>query len=173
MGCFLLLDYNSWLCFISILRLQFCCFLTVMTTLTCALVLAARKQDPRLYDEPADIFRGICEAIAALLLGYYGISELNQLRMWVWFFFFAVFDKCMFMEWLEDAYWDSYLLNLHGSTPQGARKRLVLQVVEWLTASLYQERSQTWVDYRYITGFKTINESAAMYSLLSARKRSP
>jgi len=142
MGCFLLLDYNSWLCFISILRLQFCCFLTVMTTLTCALVLAARKQDPRLYNEPVDIFRGICEGLAALLLGYYGISELNQLRMWGFiylFIYFAVFDKYMFMKWLEDVYWDSYLLKLHGSsitTPQDAHKRLVLQITEWLTASL-------------------------------------
>ena len=78
----LLFDYIiSEFAFISIFRLQFCCFLIVMATLTSALVLAARKQDPRQYNEPVDIFRGLCEAIAALLLGYYGISELNQLRM--------------------------------------------------------------------------------------------
>ena len=52
-----------------------------MATLTCALVLAARKQDPRLYDEPVDIFRGICEGLAVLLIGWYGISGLNLLRM--------------------------------------------------------------------------------------------
>ena len=73
--------YNIWIGLLSILRLQFCYFLIVMATLTSALVLAARKQDPRLYNKPVDIFRGLCEVIAALLLGYYGISEINQLRM--------------------------------------------------------------------------------------------
>lgn len=53
-----------------------------MTALTCALVIAARKQYPHLYDQPLDIFRGVCEGAALLLIGYYGINELNQLRMW-------------------------------------------------------------------------------------------
>jgi len=52
-----------------------------MTALTCALVIAARKQYPHLYDQPLDIFRGVCEGAALLLIGYYGINELNQLRM--------------------------------------------------------------------------------------------
>ena len=70
-------------CVLIFYRLSFFYFLAVMATLTCALVLAARKQDPRQYNEPVDIFRGICEGLAALLIGYYGISELNQLRVWV------------------------------------------------------------------------------------------
>ena len=64
-------------------RLNFFYFLAVMATLTCALVLAARKPNPRQYSEPVDIFRGICEGLTILLIGYYGINELNQLRVWV------------------------------------------------------------------------------------------
>ena len=61
--------------------LQFLYFLFVMLTLTCALVLAAKKLDPRMYDEPIDILRGICEGSVLIAIGYNGISELNQLRM--------------------------------------------------------------------------------------------
>ena len=172
MGSFLLLDYNSWLCFISIL--QFCCFLYChdyfdMCTGACckeagpmSVRWASGHLQRHLWDHSCTTTR---------ILWHLWAQSVENVSL-----IFAVFGKCMFMEWLEDAYWDSYLLNLHGSsitTPQDARKRLVLQVAEWLTASLYQERSQTWVDHRYITSFKKINESAAMYSLLSARKRSP
>ena len=52
-----------------------------MLSLTGALVLAARKEDPREYDDIEDIFRGVCEGISLILIGYNGITELNQLRM--------------------------------------------------------------------------------------------
>ena len=80
--CYILYTYIIVVC-LNFYRLSFFYFLAVMATLTCALVLAARKQDPRQYNEPVDIFRGICEGLAILLIGYYGISELNQLRVWV------------------------------------------------------------------------------------------
>ena len=61
--------------------LQFAYFLTFLACLTCALVLAAGMRDPRLYDSPVDVFRGICEAITLVTVGYNGLSEINQLRM--------------------------------------------------------------------------------------------
>lgn len=61
--------------------LQFVTYLAVMACLTCALVLAAKKTDPRRYDEPVDIFRGICEAISLLAIGYNGVAEVNQMRI--------------------------------------------------------------------------------------------
>ena len=55
----------------------------LMATLTAALVLAAKKMDPRMYNKPEDVFRGICEGLTFLMVSYNGISEFNQLRMWV------------------------------------------------------------------------------------------
>ena len=52
-----------------------------MAILTCALILAAHKLDPRQYDTPVDIFRGICEGVSFIAIGYNGIAELNQIRM--------------------------------------------------------------------------------------------
>ena len=50
-------------------------------SLTCALVLAAEKRDPRQYDAPVDVFRGICEGFTLLTVVYNGLAELNHLRM--------------------------------------------------------------------------------------------
>ena len=55
--------------------------MAVMTILTCALILAAKKSDPRLYDTPVDVVRGVCEAISIITIGYNGVAELNQLKM--------------------------------------------------------------------------------------------
>ena len=52
-----------------------------MASLTCALVLAAKKPDPRKYDKPVDIFRGLCEACILLIAAYATIAELNQMKM--------------------------------------------------------------------------------------------
>ena len=60
---------------------QFVCFLALMLFLTLALVLAARKDDPRRYNQPLDVLRGICEAVSFLAISYNGLAELNQLRM--------------------------------------------------------------------------------------------
>ncbi len=56
----------------------------IMTVLTCALTLAAKKPDPRLYDTPLDVLRGICEGLVVVAIGYNGLSELNQLKMLVY-----------------------------------------------------------------------------------------
>ena len=61
--------------------LQFIYFLVLMTSLTCALVLAAQVPDPRRYDRPVDVFRGVCEGIFLLITTYNSLAELNQLRM--------------------------------------------------------------------------------------------
>ena len=48
--------------------------------MTSAFVLAARKTDPREYDEGVDIFRGICEAILVLCITYNVFVEVYQLK---------------------------------------------------------------------------------------------
>ena len=46
--------------------------------MTSALVLAAKKTNPRDYDEGVDIFRGICEALFMLCIMYNVCVELYQ-----------------------------------------------------------------------------------------------
>lgn len=61
-------------------RNQFIFFLFHSVVMTLALVLAARKQDPRDYDEGIDIFRGICEAILLIVTLYTMFIEIYQLK---------------------------------------------------------------------------------------------
>ena len=59
------------------------------------------------------------------------------------------------------------------TTPQDAHKRLVLQVAEWLTASLYQHsrRCQTRVDYiTFSTGFKKRKALPHIYIVCKERE---
>ena len=55
-------------------------FLVHTVILTLALVLAARKQDPRDYDEGVDVFRGICEALLLIVTMYTLLIEVYQLK---------------------------------------------------------------------------------------------
>lgn len=48
--------------------------------MTSALVLAARKQDPYLYNEDIDIFRGICEGLLFLCVMYNIFREVFKLQ---------------------------------------------------------------------------------------------
>ena len=48
--------------------------------MTLALVLAARKADPREYDEGVDIFRGICEVLLFLCIMYNVLVEVYQFK---------------------------------------------------------------------------------------------
>lgn len=50
-----------------------------MASVACALIIAARKPRPDVYDSRIDIFRGICEAFVLLFVGWNGISETRQL----------------------------------------------------------------------------------------------
>ena len=59
--------------------IQFILFLVHTSILTVALVLAARKQDPRDYDEGVDVFRGICEAFLFIFTFYTLLIEIYQL----------------------------------------------------------------------------------------------
>ena len=61
--------------------LEFSLYLVQGVFLTLAIVLAARKSDPRQYDEPLDMFRGVCEAISMLIILYNGVSELIEMLM--------------------------------------------------------------------------------------------
>ena len=72
-------NLNYYASFVSC-RIQFIFFLVHSIVLTLALVLAARKQDPRDYDEGVDVFRGICEAFLLIFTLYNLLVELNQLR---------------------------------------------------------------------------------------------
>ena len=60
--------------------IQFILFLVHTSILTVALVLAARKQDPRDYDEGVDVFRGICEAFLLIFTLYTLLIEVYQLK---------------------------------------------------------------------------------------------
>ena len=61
-------------------RVQFILFLLHSLILTLSLVLAARKQDPRDYDEGVDVFRGICEGFLLIFTLYTLVIEIYQLR---------------------------------------------------------------------------------------------
>ena len=61
-------------------RNQFLFFLLHSLVMTLALVLAARKQDPRDYDEGIDIFRGICESFLLIFTLYNFVTEVYQLK---------------------------------------------------------------------------------------------
>ena len=64
---------------------QFVFFLITVAVFTCALMLAAEKEDPRCYDSPVDVFRGICEGLVIIVTIYNAVAELNQMRMFVIF----------------------------------------------------------------------------------------
>lgn len=51
--------------------------------MTLALVLAAKKQNPSLYDEGVDIFRGICEGVLVLCVMYNVFREMYKLKRYV------------------------------------------------------------------------------------------
>ena len=52
--------------------------------MTLALVLAARKADPREYDEGIDVFRGICEGLLFLCITYNVFVEVYQFKRYVY-----------------------------------------------------------------------------------------
>eukprot|EP00731_Ephydatia_muelleri_P001088 Em0001g1088a len=68
--------------------IQFMCYLLLMASVACALIIAARKPRPDVYDSRIDIFRGICEAFVLLFVGWNGISETRQLIKLKGFYFY-------------------------------------------------------------------------------------
>ena len=54
-----------------------------MASLACALIIAARKPSPEVYDSRIDIFRGICEAFVMLFVGWNGFAEIRQVIKYV------------------------------------------------------------------------------------------
>ena len=53
--------------------------------MTSALVLAARKSDPRDYDANVDILRGVCEAALLVCILWNIPRELYQLKRYVYY----------------------------------------------------------------------------------------
>ena len=61
-------------------RIRFILFIIHTVIMTSALVLAARKSDPRHYSTNVDIFRGMCEAAELICTLYNILRELYQLK---------------------------------------------------------------------------------------------
>ena len=61
-------------------RSQFIFYIIHTIIMTLALVLAARKIDPREYDDSIDIFRGICEVLFFLSIMYNVFVEVYQFK---------------------------------------------------------------------------------------------
>ena len=69
-------DYRSYqLC----CRWQFVFYIVNTAVMTLALVLAARKTDPREYDEGIDKFRGVCEVLLSFFVIYNFLEEVYQI----------------------------------------------------------------------------------------------
>lgn len=58
-----------------------------MIAISSALIIAATQPDPHVYDEPVDIFRGLCEGLAILLITAAAINEIYNLCLYVHLFF--------------------------------------------------------------------------------------
>ena len=54
-----------------------------MASISVALIVAAMEQHPELYDEPVDIFRGVCEGITLLLVTLSFLTELYHIYLYV------------------------------------------------------------------------------------------
>lgn len=83
-----LLLRRKWKKFARLIYLiHFVCYFLLMVSLVCALVIAARKQSPEMYDSKLDIFRGICEAIVILCVAWNGFSQVRQVIKHKGFYF--------------------------------------------------------------------------------------
>ena len=54
-----------------------------MIAISSALIIAATQPDPHVYTEPVDIFRGLCEGLAILLVTAATINEIYHLCLYV------------------------------------------------------------------------------------------
>ena len=54
-----------------------------MLVLSCALLLAAYEQHPNEYDDPVDIFRGVCEGATLVMLILSTMTELYHIYLYV------------------------------------------------------------------------------------------
>ena len=65
-------------------RLQFLWYLLVFVLLTAALVLAAKKTDPLVYDSPVDYIRLLCEvSLILIVVVNNGYAEIRQMIVYV------------------------------------------------------------------------------------------
>ena len=69
-----------------------------MASISVALIAAAMNDNPRMYDEPVDIFRGVCEGITLLLVTLSFVTELYHIYMYV----NAI--ACVYHLWYIDSY---------------------------------------------------------------------
>ena len=54
-----------------------------MVAISTALTIAAEQPNPHLYDQPVDIFRGICEGLAILLVTATSLTEIYNIYLYV------------------------------------------------------------------------------------------
>ncbi len=54
-----------------------------MVAISAALIIAAEEPDPHLYDQPVDIFRGVCEGLAILLVTAASLVEIYHIYLYV------------------------------------------------------------------------------------------
>ena len=72
-------------CFCCVCRIKFILFIIHTVIMTSALVLAARKSDPRDYDANVDILRGVCEAALLICILWNIPRELYQLKRYIYY----------------------------------------------------------------------------------------
>ena len=89
-------------------RSKFIFFLIHTAIMTTALVLAARKTDPRKYDEGVDIVRSICEACLLFCIIYNILKELRhlfkelyQLKRYAYINNYVAMHSCMISNIIE------------------------------------------------------------------------
>ncbi len=55
-----------------------------MITISAALIIAATQRDPEVYTEPVDVFRGLCEGLAILLVTASALTEIYHIYVYVY-----------------------------------------------------------------------------------------
>ncbi len=69
--------------FPSLFSVHFFYWAITMVAISTALTIAAEQPNPHLYDQPVDIFRGICEGLAILLVTATSLTEIYNIYLYV------------------------------------------------------------------------------------------
>ncbi len=67
----------------SFFSVHFFYWAITMVAISAALIIAAEESDPHVYDHPVDIFRGVCEGLAILLVGAASLTEVYHIYLYV------------------------------------------------------------------------------------------
>ncbi|XP_064402015.1 uncharacterized protein LOC135347851 isoform X1 [Halichondria panicea] len=78
-----LMMHSKWRRFArNFLIIHFFYWAITMVAISTALTIAAEQPNPHLYDQPVDIFRGICEGLAILLVTATSLTEIYNIYLW-------------------------------------------------------------------------------------------